>query len=216
MHKKIGIVYLARTFQIFLWFLKRCDFDIIIIIKVVLKHPIIPNKKFNIPKLIFLIKTNTLKIIKIIDSTIPKNKLLLLFSIILGISNIQIIIPKINQISSLKIYEIIDTLNPWVTININFKVSAIKSAIYALNLLENVDVTKNIKNNAYKYQYGAVGLNKIISYNLPISLFTELENNVFNIQVINENVTNGIPKEINFFKTFLYHELNVFTTLNFW
>ena len=85
----------------------------------------------------------------------------------------------------------------------SFATAATIKPIIATFILENVGVTTKIKNNAYKYQYGAVGWQNIVSKNPPIWLFTSLENTVFNTHVTLEKVTYGTPRAIAFFEIFL-------------
>ena len=81
--------------------------------------------------------------------------------------------------------------------------------------VENVVVTKKIKNNAYRYQYGEVGCKSNVSPNPPIWSFTLPENTVFNTHVAVEKVTYGTPSASAFFATFFYQLLKSFTLLYF-
>lgn len=66
-------------------------------------------------------------------------------------------IPETNQISFESTYEIADIPYPPPIILQNLNTTATVNPIYAIALFLNVGVIRIMKNNAYKYQYGAVG-----------------------------------------------------------
>ena len=81
-----------------------------------------------------------------------------------------------------------------------FAANATTNPTAAAFTLLKVGVTRKMKNNAYRYQYGAVGWKNNVSPRPPIWSLTLLENTFFSTHVAVVKVAYGTPSASTFFR----------------